>query len=302
MTSTRRHFFISLAAAAPGAAATTSSTQPWRQILASARRSSFGMVHGRAKDPASLFKMNSPGGAPLSFDVSNNYILCSLNANGQPERLCIAHGAEPLPYEQLQGGVYSRKLLEYGSPAPLLVEVDGQAVNGRPADQIELLDNAVPLFLWRRRDLVLTQIAFAPADGAQLIRLGYLLENLGNAPVRALFNENAIVVNPGSTHFHAGIASVQPQLRPAPFWADLQAVLDRQRSCYGRLTIPGAPIYGDLVQRYAETARQSVLLNAQGGFCGGFLGSDVDKRDFTWNRDTLYALLGAGVFHPELLA
>ncbi|MDX2269493.1 MAG: hypothetical protein NW208_15430 [Bryobacter sp.] len=83
MPQSRRTFVKLWGAAATAAPLFPSPVEGWDSLDQLPRSQSFGLSDsGAAKDPISLYSRNTPGGAPLSFDISNHQILCSLSVDG----------------------------------------------------------------------------------------------------------------------------------------------------------------------------------------------------------------------------
>lgn len=346
---TRRAFLETLTASMAVrvlSAAAGSRAADWRAALDAAPRSTcFGLAAGgQALDRASLFRLATPGGAPLSFDISNTRILCSLSANGELSRACVSTGVMPLPVAKLQGGVYTEKVLIRGGPWKFDVHQGGHQGGGAPltADlpsRVEWLGHAVPLFTWQNDALVIRQVAFAPVDrlhpdrSPRAIFVVFWVQNRLSsdlditvsmpADARAAAQDSGssgwLAFGPASLRLAPGAeaivetamlledapasaAQAREEIEQRTVLAWFQDTLRAGQTRYGTLAIDDAPAFAESVPRYAETCRQSVLRSGPDGIDGGFLGSDVDTRSITWNRDTFYSMLAMAMFEPELCA
>jgi hypothetical protein len=122
---------------------------------------------GRGKRPESYYHSVD---RYVSFDVSNNQILCSIAANGLLANACILRGVIPGPalFDNLPG-VFAQKELVGGGPWPFSVQlagdepVDLHSIAGVTAD---LLADLFPRFTYRRGTLLLRLLAFGPMAAA----------------------------------------------------------------------------------------------------------------------------------------
>lgn len=118
---------------------------------------------GQSKRPESYYSTKTPY---LGFDISNNQILCSINATGLLENTCILADLMPAGLNNLScPGAYVEKDLIGSSPWPLAIQREGgEPVNLHelPGAGAELLGNLFPLFTYQWDALRIRLLAFAP--------------------------------------------------------------------------------------------------------------------------------------------
>lgn len=270
---------------------------------------------GRGLDPRSLYRPDTPGGSPLSFDISNNQIACSLDRFGALYRVCVNNGVVPLGESSITGGVYTEKDLARGGGWRFRV---GREFPSHVS--VSLIANWVPEFRWSEGPLHVRQIVFAPVDvddpakSPRTLWIVFLIENRGSEAI------DVPVVPPAGARCSVSAAETyrldggETKVVEAAISLDGDLTLDDapcesfgktvawRRASYGELTIADAPFFAESTVRAAETCRQSFVRLPSGRFGGGFMGSDIDARHGTWNKDTFYCLLGAGYSEPNLLA
>jgi len=133
----------------------------------------FGILPDqRAKQSDSFYSTKSAMPERLSFDVSNNYIQCSISQTGTLDRLCILTGVLPAEVagNELRG-VFATKELIRGGPWSFRVRLQGKELGAEgDADptQVDLLGNLFPVFTSHLHNLRMRLLAFAPVStGAQ---------------------------------------------------------------------------------------------------------------------------------------
>jgi hypothetical protein len=126
----------------------------------------FGFTADRkSKDARTYYSPTSLRPEGLTFDISNNYVLCSINRNGLLWKACIHMGLIPTATHASARGQYISKLLVRGGPWPFQIRLEGQsAVNLDTIQGVEagMLGNLFPVFTWRHNNLRLRMLAFAP--------------------------------------------------------------------------------------------------------------------------------------------
>lgn len=334
MAISRRNLLQLAGAAALAAPFAKAERASWRELLSLPHSECFGVLPGgRNRDPGSLYRFDTGGGAPLSFDVSNNQILCSLDAHGDLNRLCVNTAVLPLPANAISGGVYTAKLQVRGGPWK--ITIDGSP-EGQPGDtEVSLLGGVVPEFRRRQGALEIRQVSFAPVDtekpwdSPRAIYSALLLENQGSVDLSLRLQCDGLPGVESSGHARFVPLGEQAIILPAGGSGVLEAavLLDSSQegldlaekrvkgkagtewfaetsawlaAGYGSLQLTKDPFAGEVAVRYAELCRQSFLRLPGGAFGGGFMGSDVDHRDNNWNKDTYYNVLGASDAHPLL--
>ena len=135
---------------------------------------SFGFTaDGKSKDARTYYSPNSLRPEGLTFDISNNYVLCSINRNGLLWKACIHVGLIPTATSggfltPSPRGQYISKLLVRGGPWPFQIRLEGEsAVNLDTIQGAEagMLGNLIPVFTWWYKNLRLRMLAFAPIGG-----------------------------------------------------------------------------------------------------------------------------------------
>ncbi|MCE5278405.1 MAG: hypothetical protein ABFD92_07300 [Planctomycetaceae bacterium] len=126
----------------------------------------FGVGPAGARDPHTLYSASREI-ENLTFDVSNNQILCSFTAGGLARHACVV---QSLAAGELGGafrGAYVTKEITAGGPWPLEIEIDGApaaALHELPGVQADLVANLLPMFTYRVGGLRIRVLAFAPVD------------------------------------------------------------------------------------------------------------------------------------------
>ena len=138
------------------------------EALSGPRSDLFGIgPDGGGKRPESYYQSVD---RYVSFDVSNNQILCSIAANGLLENACILKDVAPSRgVSDRLPGVFAEKELIGGGPWPFSIALERQdevhlhEIGGVTA---ELLGNLFPLFSYQHRSLGVRLLAFAPSTAA----------------------------------------------------------------------------------------------------------------------------------------
>jgi len=130
---------------------------------------SFGFTaDGKSKDARTYYSPNSLRPEDLTFDISNNYILCSINRNGLLWKVCIHVGLVPTPTTPSPRGQYVSKLLVRGGPWPFQIRLEGDSpvnLDAIPGPEAGLLGNLFPVFTRQYKSLRVRTLAFAPIGG-----------------------------------------------------------------------------------------------------------------------------------------
>lgn len=310
----------------------------WQDALSLPKSRCFGLgADGRARDPGTLYRFDTEGGAPLSFDISNNQILCNLDAEGGMDRICINAGVLVLANASMSGGIYTSKAQVRGGPWRFGLAIGGPG-EARSRTEVSLLGNLLPEFQWEQGPLLVRQVSFAPLDpktparSPRAVVSVFLVRNQGAENARValtgpenltargaggvaswmLFGEAKLVLEPGSAGVleaavlledrEEKLIEAEKRLRSRPAIEWFRSSLADRSKRYGVLEVPAEPYYGESAMRFAETCRQSVLRLPDGKFGGGFMGSDIDPRDSNWNKDTYYCVLGSSLADPEICA
>lgn len=334
MPPSRRQFVQLMGGAATAAPLPFTASGKWAKIDRYPRSRFFGIGDaGENKDAATLYDRHTGGGSTLSFDVSNNQILCSIDATGTLARLCVNFGVAPLPPNAVSGGVYTSKI--HGRSGPWSFSIGGAGLPEPTVCGVGLIANLIPEHSFRQGPLSIRQITFAPIDpeephlspraiccalligneSAQDATISLSIihgrpENSSAAMETVAWTSSKASLAPGqSTVFEmAVLMDASPDRLPAlrrrilskPCFAWFEATLNLLLTRNGELSIPAESYFSESSIRYAELCRQSILHLPDGTFGGGFMGSDIDHRDNNWAKDTYYAVLGASYAHPEL--
>jgi hypothetical protein len=206
MTETRREFLkaascipIALAARDMAGVREAASAEPPRffDSLAAAFdgpfAQSFGITaEGNPQDPQTHYSSNSLHAEDLTFDVSNNSILCSINRHGLLWKACIEVGLIPTALTPSPRGQYVSKLLGRGGPWPFQLRREGASpvnLDAIPGAEAGLLRNVFPVFTWHCQELRLRTLAFAPIGGQafsaapRAIVVAIQIQNQGQEPI-----------------------------------------------------------------------------------------------------------------------
>jgi len=142
------------------------SFSPLREALDAPCSSSFGILpDGQSRQGESYYSVKGRMPERLSFDVSNNFIQCSLSPHGLLDRLCILASDSPVEIPFLLRGVFATKELIRGGPWSFRIRLEsGQplSLDSLPNTQVGLLGNLFPLFKTPFRDLSVRRLVFAP--------------------------------------------------------------------------------------------------------------------------------------------
>ncbi|MFB3881372.1 MAG: glycoside hydrolase family 125 protein [Armatimonadota bacterium] len=134
------------------------------EALSAPQSAFFGLAEGRAKRAESHYQSVDD---QVSFDVSNNQILCCLSATGLPMNACVLDDVVPGPglFDNLPG-VLAHKELIGGGPWPFSLRLDtGETVrlHDLPGVSVALLGGLFPRFTFRHEGLLVQLLVFAPA-------------------------------------------------------------------------------------------------------------------------------------------
>src|SRR5262249_35854185 len=148
---------------------------------------------------------------------------------------------------------------------------------------------------WETLSARVTQVVFAPASPVCAVFVIFLVANRGPEKLSATLlqdttDSKTLTLAAGQEGAFESVVDLgggsELSQMSALDW--FRRALSFQAARYGTLAIAEAPFFAESVVRFAENCRQSLLLASDGLLGGGFLGSDVDARDVTWNRDTFY--------------
>ncbi|MHC4983683.1 MAG: hypothetical protein ACYTF6_11050 [Planctomycetota bacterium] len=165
-----------------------------------AARSVFFGVGRSPRNPESYY--NRLDTSELTFDVSNNQILCSITAEGLLEHACSLKGVSRGGPDANFVGAYVTKHVAAGGPWPFAVQVAGReakALHELPGVAADLLGVVLPLFTYRLGALRARQLVFAPFSVGDV-------ENSPRALIVALE-----VRNEGSSPCNAAIVPPRPE-------------------------------------------------------------------------------------------
>jgi hypothetical protein len=301
-------------------------------------RSSYSSVGRRGKPRAAVDDGDDDATGvdrPFSFDISNNLILAAVDEEGFLRAAAISSGLVPV-YETGLPGVFVNKDHDYVE-GRFGVQIRAQ---GEALTSADLIDNLVPRAVAVQGQLRISRAAFAPqpTDASQIAHQGVLLitevTNEGKdsaeigwdvvqqvsrshgpaaVDVRSLEaaegeSEGSFVLCAGATWTHVlsvvltrgNADAVHEELAAKPARARLFETLAGLRARYGRLSIPDAPYYADLLERQGELARQVMLLDTEGVHAGSFWGSDANERPDVWMLDLYYSALPLAQLNPSL--
>ncbi|MHC4480912.1 MAG: hypothetical protein ACYS1C_08100 [Planctomycetota bacterium] len=149
------------------------SFEPFESLTAALdgpRSACFGLTEERR--PRHSASHYGAEGEDLTFDVSNNRILCSISSRGLLENACILTGVAPATGDRAKHlrGCYVQKELIGGGPWGFAVASGGAApvsLHEMPGVGVDLLGNVFPLFTYRHGSLRLRLLAFAPMSTAK---------------------------------------------------------------------------------------------------------------------------------------
>jgi hypothetical protein len=130
----------------------------------------FGITaEGESKHRESYYTASGENAGLLSFDISNNQILCNLSRSGLMREACIATGLLPIDLPDSGRlplpGVRVDKVLVRGGPWPFGIRLNGSGpidLDKLPNTSAELLGNFFPLFTSHHQTLRVQLFAFAP--------------------------------------------------------------------------------------------------------------------------------------------
>lgn len=141
------------------------------EVLAAPASEWFGITaEGHSKYREGYYKVTAQDADRLTFDISNNQILCNLSRSGLLREACIATGLLPIELPDTGRlplpGVRANKVLVRGGPWSFGIRLGGSAptdLDTLPDTKVDLLGNLFPLFTGRYKRLHLQFLAFAPA-------------------------------------------------------------------------------------------------------------------------------------------
>ena len=141
------------------------------EALAAPASDWFGITaEGQSKHRESYYTVSGKDAERLSFDISNNQILCNLSRNGLLREACIATGLLPIELPDSGRlplpGTRADKVLARGGPWLFAIRLgDAKPTNldTLPGARVDLLGNFFPVFTRRYQTLQLQFLAFAPA-------------------------------------------------------------------------------------------------------------------------------------------
>jgi hypothetical protein len=267
----------------------------------------FGIRSGAPIDSSTAYRLG-PDADRLSFDISNNQILCAVTRKGLLQRAVVQTGIVPCETAGTPVGAYVDKVLVRGGPWPVSLHLAGEDVvrlDELPQPDILLHGNLFPLFVWQYKGVEIRMLAFAPAaaDSAPRAIIAWVgLKNHRGAGVSGTLNERAFSVVAGGA-LDISLAFAFESSAGDKTWSAaslLTQTADFHASRYGRLSIPDGACYAELFQRAGELARQSILRLPSGEFGGSFNGSEVPDNSTVWMRDCFYACLPQSFLQPEL--
>jgi hypothetical protein len=154
------------------------------EALSAPQSTFFGLAEGRAKRAESHYQSVDNH---VSFDVSNNQILCCLSATGLLANACVLDDVVPGPglFDTLPG-VLAHKELIGGGPWPFSLRLGAEeaiCLHDLPGASVALLGDLFPRFTFQHQGLLLQLLAFAPtaADaGAMPPRAVIVVVHLSN--------------------------------------------------------------------------------------------------------------------------
>ncbi|MCE5328541.1 MAG: glycoside hydrolase family 15 protein [Planctomycetaceae bacterium] len=177
----------------------------------------FGVGPKGARDPHTLYS-TSREIENLTFDVSNNQVLCSFTAAGLAQHACVV---QSLAAGELGGafrGAYVTKEITAGGPWPLGIEIAGRpavTLHSLPSVQADLVANLLPMFTYRTGGMRIRVLAFAPIDIARpelsprAIVLAVEIYNEGSAAVQGRLRSTGVPTGQVSPVSSTGILPVE---------------------------------------------------------------------------------------------
>jgi hypothetical protein len=266
----------------------------------------FGVSGGAPIDSSTAYRLG-PDAGRLSFDISNNQILCAVTRNGLLHRAVVQTGIVPCETAATPVGAYVDKVLVRSGPWPISLHLAGEDVvrlDELPQPDIFLHQNLFPLFVWQYKGVEIRMLAFAPAaaESAPRVIIAWVgLKNHDAAKVSGTLHEREFSLAAGNSMDISLEFALESSPRETGSAARLLAqTAEFHTGRYGRLRIPDGACYADLFQRAGELARQSILRLPSGEFGGSFNGSEVPDNSTVWMRDCFYACLPQSFLDPEL--
>jgi hypothetical protein len=313
----------------------------------SSASNSFGITAAGARDPRSFYAGRSPfeitpdddiDGAtgthrPLTFDVSNNAILGSVDSRGFLHGVARSSGLLPV-YGTGLPGVFVDKDLDYAQGC--IGVVVSAASSSAETARIDLMDNLIPRVSENVGPFTITRVTFAPYDAhtelqrpvivhvtrlvndgtesalANVRLLRSIDKSKGSATLNVSFSgidetESAITLESGESHtivltvsLDRGNDSPLDAIDSQTAEHRLSDTLIGLRNRYGRLALGSDSYFGDHLERQAELARQAIILDESGRHAGSFWGSDANDRPDVWMLDLYYSALPLAQLDPKL--
>lgn len=209
---------------------------------------------GQSRQPASLYGPTAATPANLTFDVSNNRILASIDPHGVVRRAAIVTG---LVREQLGGfnlrGVTGSKCLVLCGPWDIRVQA-AHAGQGEPVatTAVDYEDALLPIFIQRKGDLEVHRHLFAPLDG-----------DLRNAP-RAILCQLELINSGTSELICTASAGTGTPAAARPFESLIRLDAEAEDGTTGTCRLPagGRAVlsFAFLIGETAEALRQTEVL------------------------------------------
>jgi hypothetical protein len=267
----------------------------------------FGVSGGGLRDPFSAYRLGHDADR-LSFDISNNQILCAVSRKGLLERAVMQTGIVPCETAATPVGAYVDKVLVRGGPWPILLHLTGEDIvrlDELPQPDIFLHENLFPVFVWQYKGVEIRMLAFAPAavDSAPRVIIAWVgLKNHSAAKLPGTLNGREFLLTAGDALEISLPFAMEASLGGKALSAAklLTQTSEFHASRYGRLSIADGACFAELFQRAGELARQSTLRLPSGEFGGSFNGSEVPDNSTVWMRDCFYACLPQSFLDPEL--
>lgn len=138
----------------------------WSDALDAPCSKFIGMSgEGISKNGLSRYSGRSTQPEVISFDVSNQQILCSVNRHGLLERACILAGLVRMEAGERLPGNFADKVLVRGGLWPLRLGIEGMGevnLERLPRAEVQLLGNLFPSFTAQHQHLRFRLLFFAP--------------------------------------------------------------------------------------------------------------------------------------------
>ncbi|HUS47537.1 MAG TPA: hypothetical protein VM098_05430, partial [Phycisphaerae bacterium] len=153
------------------------------------RSAFFGLGQERPRNPESYYSRLDT--ANLTFDISNNQILCSFTAGGLAEHACVLERVAAGCADERFVGAYVTKHVIGGGPWPFAIELGGKepkSLHELKRVSVDLLGGLFPLFEHEAGPIRVRQLAFAPLDAGNVPNsprafiMVFEISNRGDAP------------------------------------------------------------------------------------------------------------------------